>query len=106
MNNFSNILILPKSSELYEAFAIVLLNKLKILESSVVLPVKPNTSTEGVQIKRKNVLTFTESKVGIPFRRISDIRFDDKKFWMELNFVSNSPNENLVNYFEDNTGKR
>ena len=105
MNNFSNILVLPKSSELYEAFAIVLLNKLKILESSVVLPTKPSTSTE-VQIKRKNVLTFTESKIGIPFRRISDIRFDDKKFWMELNFVSYSPSENLVNYFEDNTGKR
>jgi len=76
-----------------------------MLESSVVLPSKSSHSHEE-GVKRKNLVNFIDSKGGIPYRKISDIRFDDKKFWMDLNIISVASDSNLVHFYEENTGKR
>ena len=101
MNNFSNLLILPQSSQLYEAFSFKLLQKLKSLENSISIPSKQTEKMDVEAFVRKNVVQ-VDSNENFPRRKIADIRFDDSKFVMNLNVISNS---GFLSYLEDTSGK-
>jgi len=105
LNNFSNILVLPQTSQLHEAFALKFLNKLKSYDSSVQLPAKPQPGVESVTFPRKVAVSFVDDRGIIPKRRINDIRFDDTKFWMEVNLVAFSHTGGLVQYYDESSGK-
>ncbi len=105
MNLFSNIMVIPTSSHLYESFSYKLLQKLKTLDSSVHLPSKTSTGVDIDLFHKKVVSRFIEDRGNLPKRSISEIRFDDSKFWMEVSIVSFTPNSKLIEYFDSTTGK-
>ena len=105
LNLFSNIIVIPTTSHLYENFSYKLLQKLKSLDSSVNLPSKTSTGVEVDLFHKKVVSRFTEDKGNLPKRTISEIRFDDSKFWMEVSIVSHTPNNKFIEYFDSSTGK-
>lgn len=81
------------------------MQKLKTLDSSVHLPLKGSTGLESQLFQKKNCLKFTEDKLNVPKRSISEIRFDDTKFWMEVSVVSYSPSLRLIEYYDSSSGK-
>lgn len=80
------------------------MNKLKLLDSSVSVPPKTQVTPQESLWERKCALTFTEDRYNVVQRRINDIRFDDSRFWMEVNIVSHSQGP-LVNYWDKSTKK-
>ena len=81
---------------------------MKLFDSSVDLP-KKGMEIENVYKSdtKKPVVSFTEEKHSIPFRKINEIRFDDTKFWMEASIVSYaSSNGSLLNYYDESNHKR
>jgi hypothetical protein len=98
-------MVIPSSTHLYEAFSYKLLQKLKTLDSTVSLPTKTSTGVDVDLFQKKVVSRFTEEKGSLPKRTISEIRFDDSKFWMEVSIVSHTPNNKFVEYFDSTTNK-
>lgn len=98
-------MVIPTTSHLYESFSYKLLQKLKTLDSSVNLPTKTSTGVDVDLFHKKVVSRFTEDRGNLPKRTISEIRFDDSKFWMELSIVSYTPSSKFVEYFDSTSGK-
>ena len=90
LNNYSNILVVPKASYLYESFSLKFLSGLKQIDNSLVLPSKNQSTMDVEAFTRKNLVSFVETKQVFQKRTINDIRFDDSRFCMELNVISTS----------------
>lgn len=76
------------------------------MENSVSLPSKQTNVVSSSNDTRKTAFSFLEDKNNFQKRKISEIRFDDNRFWMELNIVSYSPNNNFVQYWDEKEKKR
>jgi hypothetical protein len=96
LNNFSNMLILPSFSQLYEAFAYKLLSK----KSKVKLDTPEIESNLNA---RNTIISFKESQQLYPNRKLNEIRFEDTKFWMEVSILSYS--DNLISWYDHTTNK-
>ena len=46
-------------------------------------------------------VAFTDERHSLVKRKISDIRFDDNKFWMEVNILSHSASNGLLNFYDE-----
>ena len=96
LNNFSNMLIVPSFSQLYEAFAYKLLSK----KTKLKLDSPENESNLNT---RTSVISFKENQQLYPHRKLNEIRFEDSKFWMEVSILSHS--DNLISWYDQTTNK-
>lgn len=98
LNNFSNILLIPKFSQLYEAFAYKILSKKTKF--------KLDAAEEKAKVEERNALvSFIENPLQFPQRKISEIRFDDKKFWMNCYLVASPHGGSLINWYDEASNK-
>lgn len=95
LNNFSNLLILPPFSNLFESFAY------KLITKKTKAKVDAPESLSDLS-NRNSIISFKEN-VNFPRRKINEIRFEDTKFWMNVCFLSHG--DNIISWIDHSNNK-
>lgn len=106
LNKFSNILIISPSSQLYEAFTHKLVAKLKLFDNSIDIPKLPTVHEEVLNpfSEKETLISFLDQNN--IYRKIKDIKFDDKRFRIHASVLSFNPQSHLVHGYCEKCYKR
>lgn len=99
-------MIISPSSQLYEAFSHKLVTKLKLFDNSIEIPKVPSGHDERSNdfSEKETIISFSDQNN--VYRKIKDIKFDDKRFRINASILSYHPSSHLVQGYCEKCHKR